>query len=83
MHYLSANELKTNGIKAIEQHLLDAEEVFITVRGKSRYVVLPIESYDHIRELELQQALQESIQDIKEGRFHKGNIKSHIKRISE
>ena len=41
--------------------------VIITVRGKNKYVVLPIEKYNYLRECELETALLETKKDIKEG----------------
>ena len=40
---ISANELKTRGVAAIETALADEPEATISVRGKVRYVVMPVE----------------------------------------
>jgi prevent-host-death family protein len=57
---ITANDLKTKGIGAIEQVVTDGREVIITVRGKQKYVVLPIEEYNQLREFELDAAIQEA-----------------------
>ncbi|PCI43180.1 MAG: prevent-host-death protein, partial [Proteobacteria bacterium] len=64
MHSLTANELKTRGISSLEEGLKGSPELMITVRGKEKYVVLDIEHYHHLREIELEAALLESRQDI-------------------
>ena len=53
----------------------------ITVRGKYKHVVLPIERYNHLRECELKAALLEAKRDLKVGRFVKEPVEKHMKRI--
>lgn len=45
MGQISANDLKTRGISAIEAVLADHAEAIVSVRGKGRYVVMDIEHY--------------------------------------
>ncbi len=66
---ITANEIKTGGIKAIEEHLENSDRVGITVRGKVKYVIMPVETYDVLQELELDRALAETREDIKNGAF--------------
>ena len=49
---ITANELKTQGVKAIEKGLKKNKEVGISVRGKLKYVTMTIEQYEQIRLLE-------------------------------
>jgi prevent-host-death family protein len=79
---ITANELKTKGISIINKNIVDGSEIIITVRGKSRFVVLPIEKYNNYREYELEVALNESKKDLKEGRYIKESVSKHIKRIT-
>jgi prevent-host-death family protein len=60
----------------------DGSEIIITVRGKNKYVVLPIEKYNYLRECELETALLETKRDFKEGKFTKESVEKHIKRIT-
>lgn len=83
MNMIPANDLKIGGVSAIENSLKDASEAVITVRGEQRYVVMSLEDYQYFRELELDQAIANAQKDYEEGKYHKGNIKAHIKRISE
>ena len=79
---ITANELKTKGVSILNDETTDGTEVIITVRGKNKFVVLPIEKYNYLRECELEAALLESKRDIKEGKFVKESVEKHIKRIS-
>jgi hypothetical protein len=66
---IAANDLKVRGVKAIEEEMENFDEVGITVRGKVKYVVMKVEKFDELREYELDKALAEARQGIKEGRF--------------
>ena len=79
---ITANELKTKGVSILNDDTADGTEVIITVRGKNKFVVLPIEKYNYLRECELEAALLESKRDIKEGKFIKESVEKHIKRIT-
>ncbi|MDA8260825.1 MAG: type II toxin-antitoxin system Phd/YefM family antitoxin, partial [Betaproteobacteria bacterium] len=43
MSHLTANDLKTKGIAAIESALAEHSEAIVSVRGKERFVVMDIE----------------------------------------
>ena len=79
---ITANDLKTRGVAILVDETADGQEVIITVRGKNKFVVLPIEKYNYLRECELEAALLESKKDIKEGKFVKESVEKHIKRIA-
>jgi len=79
---ITANDLKVKGISAIEELVSDTYGVVITVRGIEKYVILPIEEYNQLREFELDAAIQESKKEIEEGRYFTGTIEEHMTRIS-
>lgn len=79
---ITANELKTKGISILNDETSEGDEVIITVRGKNKFVILPMEKYNYLRECELEAALNESKKDIKEGKIFKESVEKHIKRIS-
>jgi PHD/YefM family antitoxin component YafN of YafNO toxin-antitoxin module len=79
---ITANELKTKGVTAISRAVSGTGEAVITVRGRDAYVVLPLATYHHLRECELETALRESRNDIKKGRFVKESVAAHLKRIT-
>lgn len=79
---ITANDLKTKGVTILDQESSDGNEVIVTVRGKNKYVVLPIDKYNYLRECELEAALLETKRDIKEGKFIKEPVEKHLKRIT-
>jgi hypothetical protein len=81
MSQISANELKTKGVAAIEAALALEPEVIVSVRGKSRYVVMDLAHYQYLRECELEAALAQTRDDLGAGRFRKGSAEDHLARI--
>lgn len=75
---ITANDLKTKGIACVEESLTDKTEDIITVRGKECYVVMKIEQYHYLREMELEAALHEARQDMASGQFNKDTVDQHI-----
>lgn len=82
MTTISANELKTKGISILDKFLDTEEEAIITVHGKPRYIVMPVESYNRLRELELEQAILESQRDLHKNKYHK-DLKKHLMKIKK
>lgn len=78
---ITANDLKTRGITAIDELSENSDGVIITVRGKRKYVVLPIDEYNQLREYELEAAIVETRKDIAEGRYRADSVEEHMKRI--
>ena len=83
MNTISANDLKTKGVSAIEQALMDQQEASVTVRGQMKYVVMSREQYAHLRECELEAALAESNADLDAGRFVKESVEQHMRRLAK
>jgi len=81
MPNVSANDLKTKGVSAIEAVLANQPEAVISVRGKERFVVMDIEHYHYLRECELESALAQTRADLAEGRFIKGSAEEHLARL--
>jgi len=75
---ITANELQAKGIVCLEESLAKQAEAFISVQGKERYVVMSIEHYHYLREMELEAAYYEAQQDIASGKFSTGNIDQHV-----
>jgi PHD/YefM family antitoxin component YafN of YafNO toxin-antitoxin module len=78
---ITANELKTKGVSAIESNLGDNDELIITVRGKESFVVMNMEHYNYLRECELEAALLQAKADVESGEFVIESVNDHIKRI--
>lgn len=81
MSSISANDLKTRGVSAIEAALSHDSEAVISVRGKKRFVVMPIEQFNYLRECELEAALAQSKEDLAAGRFVASSPEMHIERL--
>lgn len=82
MTIITANDLKTKGIASLEQGLKDDLEAMITVRGKEQFVVMRIEQYHHLREMELEAALTETRKDLQSGKYEKESVADHVSRIT-
>jgi len=82
MAHITANDLKTRGIAAIEASLGDGRtEAVVSVRGTERYVVMELAHYQHLRECELEAALAESRAEIAAGRFVVESAAEHMARL--
>lgn len=81
LNSITANELKVKGVTILDQITSEQNEAIITVRGKSKYVVLSMDEYNYLRECELEAALVESQKDIENGKFHTGSVEEHMRRI--
>ena len=79
---ITANDLKIRGVSAISEATSDGNEAIITVRGKNQYVVIPVETYNHLRECELEAALYESKNDLENGNYVTETVDEHTKRIT-
>ena len=81
MSHLSANDLKTTGIAAIEYILATQPEAMISVRGKERFVVMDVAHYHYLRECELDAALAQSRADTAAVRFVVETAEQHMARL--
>ena len=81
MSTLTANDLKTRGIAAIEESLSHRPEAMISVRGKERFVVMEVAQYHYLRECELESALAESRADEAAGRYVVESAQAHMARL--
>jgi hypothetical protein len=81
MSHISANDIKTKGIAAIEAALNEASEAIVSVRGKDRFVVMDIAHYHYLRECELDAALAQTQADLATGRFVQESPEAHLARL--
>jgi len=82
MNTIAANQLKTRGVSALDEGLQNEPEAMITVRGKNQYVVMRIEHYHYLREMELEAALLEARRDIENGDVIRESAEAHVNRVS-
>ncbi len=83
MSHISANDLKTKGVAAIEAALSQAPEAIVSVRGKDRFVVMDLAHYQYLRECELDAALAETRADLTAGRFVEETAAEHVARLDK
>ena len=81
MQQITANDLKTKGIAAIEASLENHPEAIISVRGKECFVVMDLEHYHYLRECELEAALAETRANLSAGQFVIESPEEHLKRL--
>ena len=81
MSHISANDLKTKGVAAIEAVLSVHAEAIVSVRGKDRFVVMDMAHYHHLRECELEAALAQTRADMAAGRFVQESPEAHLARL--
>lgn len=73
-----ANEIKQKGVSIFEPLLQKTDEIIINVRGKDRFVVVDIERYKMLRDLELDKAYSEVQNDIKNGNYKTVTANEHL-----
>ncbi|MFM2397592.1 MAG: hypothetical protein RLZZ144_842 [Pseudomonadota bacterium] len=83
MSHISANDLKTKGVAAIEAMLAEHTEAIVSVRGKERFVVMDIAHYHYLRECELEAALAETRADLAAGRSVQESAEAHLARLAQ
>ena len=83
MPHISANDLKTKGVAAIEAMLANHSEAIVSVRGKDKFVVMAIAQYNYLRECELEAALAETRADLAAGRLLQESAEAHVSRLSK
>ena len=81
MSVISANDLKTKGVSAIELALGSASEAIISVRGKDKFVVMGMAHYHYLRERELDAALAQTRADMAAGRAVQESPAAHLARM--
>ncbi len=78
---VTANDVKTKGISHIDELVQKYGEVFISVRGKRRLVILEVEEFERLREAALEEAIREAERDYEEGRYRIEGAEEHFKRL--
>ena len=80
---ITANDLKTRGVATIHDALKDQDEVVISVRGRDRYVVMDIGTYNQLRVCELEAAYFQAQRELAEGQGIEESVDQHIERIRQ
>jgi len=80
---ITANDLKVKGVGILDNMLGKLDEVLISVRGQSKYVVVDMERYEYLRECELEHAYAEVQKERGEGRTRVMTAQEHIDEIED
>lgn len=78
---ISANDIKTKGLLNIEKIIKDGNEVFISKRGKTKFVLLSLEEYERLKEADIFKAIIDAETDYKKGKFIIESSEEHFKRL--
>ncbi len=78
---VTANDLKVKGVSYLESLVRKYKEIFITVRGKNRLVVLPVEEYERLKEADLEMAIREAEEDYRKGKYVTESAERHFQRL--
>ena len=78
---LTANDLKTRGISALDKALCEDGEATISVRGQPRYVVMSLEHYERLREAEIASAWRDAKAAEASGDYFVETASEHIARL--
>ena len=78
---ITANELKTRGISFVERLMERSREVFVSVRGRKKFVILPVDEYERLREAELESLIRQAEKDYEEGRYVVESAEEHFRRL--
>ncbi len=81
MSHISANELKTKGISAIERALGNSPVATVSVRGKDKFVVMDLAHHQYLRECELVASLAQTRADLAAGRMVQESPQAHLARL--
>ena len=80
MTTITANELGVDGIALIEAGLKKTSEIVISVEGKNRFVVMDVEHYQQLQDMQQLSLWQASEHDIATGAFH-NDLERHLARV--
>lgn len=81
MGTITANDLKTRGVASIDAALKEQGEATISVRGRDRYVVMDMATFNHLRVCELEAALYQSRREVAEGEGIVESVEDHLSRL--
>ncbi len=77
---LSIQDLKRTGLSKIKQMFLNEPDIIIQDRGKDACVLVDLEHYSFLRNCELEIALKQAKQDIKNDNYTIG-AENHLKKM--
>ncbi len=73
--------MKLRGVASINAALKSQDEATISVRGKERYVVMDMETYNRLRVCELEAALYQARREVAMGQGIEESVDEHLVRL--
>ena len=84
---LNVLDLRNRGIKAIDEEIAQKGIATLSYRGQPKYVIINIDEYEKLRELELMVAYLKAKKDIETGNYEiiqtEEELENHIKELKE
>jgi predicted DNA-binding protein len=80
---VTANEVKKRGVSLFDELLKKFDEIIISSRGKNKYIVMDIETYEDFRAYKLDKAYREVMEDVKRGDYRVVSAREHIESLKE
>lgn len=75
---ITVQEFKTGGEKSLQKKMKQFPDVFMTVRGEKKYVIMPIAEYDLLKNFELDHAISTTQEELKTKKYKVMTLKEHI-----
>ena len=66
---LNVVDIRNRGIKAVDEEIASNGMATLTYRGKPKYVIFKIDEYERFKEMELELAYKEAMQEIENGNY--------------
>jgi PHD/YefM family antitoxin component YafN of YafNO toxin-antitoxin module len=84
---LNVLDLRNRGIKAIDEEIKMQGIATLSYRGKPKYIILEMDEYEKLREMELMMALKGAMEDIKNGKVEvvktNEDLNDHLKELKK
>ena len=84
---LNVLDLRNRGIKAIDEEINKKGIATLSYRGKPKYIIIDIDEYEKLRELELMLAYSKAKENIKKGNFEiiktEKEVDNHIEELKK
>ena len=82
---LNVIDLRNRGVKAIDEEISEKGIATLSYRGKAKYVIINVDEYEKLRELELMLAYSKAKEDIQKGDFEvvktENDLNNHLEEL--
>ena len=66
---LNVVDIRNRGIKAVDEEIENSGVATLTYRGKPKYVIFKIDEYERLKEIELELAYKDAMEDIEKNDY--------------